>query len=55
VRVPLAAVPEHGDVPPLDRSEVGVVVVENLCHCLAFLLIDGLFLAIKRGQALRCY
>ena len=32
VRVPLAAVAEDGDVPLLDEREVGVVVVEDLCH-----------------------
>jgi hypothetical protein len=32
VRVPLAAVAEDGDVPLLDQREVGVVVVEDLCH-----------------------
>ena len=32
VRVPLAAVPEDGDVPALDHGQVGAVVVENLCH-----------------------
>ena len=32
VRVPLAAVPEDGDVPALDDGQVGAVVVENLCH-----------------------
>jgi hypothetical protein len=30
--VPLAAVAENGDVPLLDEGEVGVVVVEDLCH-----------------------
>jgi hypothetical protein len=34
--MPLTAVPQHGDVPPLDSREVGVVVVENLCHCAPF-------------------
>src|ERR1700749_3366518 len=32
VRVPLAAVTEDGDMPPLDKREVGAVVVEVLCH-----------------------
>jgi hypothetical protein len=32
VGVALAAVTEHGDVPPLDDGKVGTVVVENLCH-----------------------
>jgi hypothetical protein len=30
--VSLAAVPEDGDVPALDEREVGIVVVEDLCH-----------------------
>src|ERR1700733_5409920 len=45
VRMPLAAVAEHGDVPALDDAEVGTVVVENVCHCLPFayrLLISSL-------------
>ena len=32
VRVPLAAVAKDSDVPLLDKREVCVVVVEDLCH-----------------------
>jgi hypothetical protein len=32
VRVPLAAVPDDGDLLPLDDRQVGVVVVEQLSH-----------------------
>ena len=32
VRVPLAAVAEHGHVLALDQGQVGVVVVEHLSH-----------------------
>jgi hypothetical protein len=32
MRVPLAAVPEHGDVPLLYKPQVGAVVVDDLSH-----------------------
>ncbi len=41
VRVSLAAVSEHGDVPALDHGQVGAVVVENLCHLKWAFLCEG--------------
>ena len=32
VGVALAAVPEDGDVAPLDKAQVGAVVINDLCH-----------------------
>ncbi len=32
MRVPLAAVPQDGDMPALEDGKVGAVVVKNLCH-----------------------
>src|SRR5215469_15389298 len=34
--VSLAAVAQHRHVPVLDDSQVGLVVIENVCHCLPF-------------------
>ena len=49
VRVTLAAVSEDGDVPLLDEREVGVVVVEDLCHWY------GLFLHLGNGGRWRSH
>src|SRR5699024_4369421 len=39
VGVPLRAVADDGDLATLDDREVGVGIVEHLCHLLVFLLV----------------